>query len=293
MEMIRTRRLQALILGIVMVGAPGGAAELEVTTVANEGFLVRSGSKSVLVDALFRATGPYPEFFQQGPSDELLGRMLAGEGEFSRIDVALVTHHHADHHDASTAVEFLRRHRETVLVGTEAVLESMKRLSGFGDLRDRVLAPAAALDECVNLEVHGIRVSACKVRHSGSPEVTNIVYRVDLEGASFVHEGDAELSGNTFGDLGLGKGGLDVAFVHSWWVTSDEGRETILRWLQPRSIVLMHHRWSKAHETRERLTQLSATVLESLPPVTVFGREGERKLFAEPTGDGDESEPER
>jgi L-ascorbate metabolism protein UlaG (beta-lactamase superfamily) len=256
-----------------------GASEIEVTAVANEGFLVRAGDRGVLVDALFRATGPYPDFFQQGPSDELLERMLGAEGEFSRVDVVLVSHHHADHHDAPTAVEFLRRHKEAVLVGTEAVRASMAEQPGFDEIADRVIAPALAWGECADLEVNRVRVRVCRARHSGSPDLTNHVYRVALAGARFVHEGDAELSGSTFSELELSEHGLDLAFLHSWWVTSDEGRDAVLRWLRPHGIVLMHHRWQMAARAREQLAQLPPEVRQELPPLTVFSGEGERRVF--------------
>ena len=59
--------------------------QLEVHAIANEGFLVRSQRHAVLVDALFEATAPYPEFFQQGPSPALAAKMIAGEGIFSDV----------------------------------------------------------------------------------------------------------------------------------------------------------------------------------------------------------------
>ncbi len=261
------------------IDAAGGAPEIEVLAVANAGFLVRSGQKTVLVDALFRATAPYPEFFQQGPSESLLKRMLQGEGAFGHVDVALVTHHHADHHDARTAVAFLERHPETVLVGTAAVAGSMADQPGFERVADRVRVPALTSGECADLEANGITVRVCRGRHSGSPGLTNHLYRVDLAGFRWVHEGDADLSAATFRDLELGGEGLDLAFLHSWWVTSDAGRDVVGRWLRPRAVVLMHDRWAMAEATRGRLARLPSEVLRALPPVTVFGTELGRETF--------------
>ena len=250
-----------------------------VTALANEGFLVRSGEESVLVDALFRATGPYPEFFQQGPSEALLERLLNGDGEFAGIDVALATHHHQDHHDARTTVEFLKRHDKAILVATEATAATLVEHPGYDEVAERVTVPTLAWSECADLEPNGIEVRVCRVRHSGSPELTNHVYRVNLGGFRFAHEGDAELSAAAFRDMGLAEDELDLAFLHYWWVTAEEGRSIVSRWLAPRAVVLMHHRWAAAEAARERLTGLSPEVLQALPPVTVFGAEAEQATF--------------
>ena len=266
-------------MALVLLSALCRAAEVEVTAIANEGFLVRSADKAVLVDALFQATAPYPEFFQQGPSTELLDRMIAGEAEFSRVDLALVTHHHADHHDAATAVRFLSTHPETVLIGTESVLESMTEVEGYAEIADRVIVPEAAWNSCVAVAVSAISVSVCRVSHSGIPTLSNHVYRVDLDGFRFVHEGDSDLSGRTFRGLELSEDGLHLAFVHSWWVNSDEGRGALLSDLDPAAIVLMHHRWAMAGQAREYVARIPLESRLLLPPVKVFEKEGERMVF--------------
>jgi L-ascorbate metabolism protein UlaG (beta-lactamase superfamily) len=155
----------------------------------------------------------------------------------------------------------------------------MMEQPGFDEVADRVRVPSLSWGACEDLAPNGVKVRVCRVPHSGSPELTNHLYRVNLGGFRFVHEGDADLSAATFQDLGLANEGLDLAFLHSWWVTSDAGRKAVRRWLEPKAIVLMHHRWATAPETRERLARLSPEVLEELPPVKVFSAEAEREIF--------------
>ena len=272
-----SERVASLVLvALVIVGC--AAPTVEVTAIANEGFLIRSGRRTVLVDALFRATAPYPEFFSQGPSEDLVRQMVSGEGVFSRIDLALVTHSDGDHFHAATAFEFLENHPETLLVGTVGVLEALAALEGFDDIADRVVAPARTHGSCRRVAHRGVGVNACFVWHSGGREVANNIYIVEMNGFHFLHEGDADRSPTSFADLELPEGGLDLAFVHDWFVLND-GREVVTEILRPKAVVLMHHRWERAAETRQRVERLPTEIASILPSIKVFGAERETSSF--------------
>jgi L-ascorbate metabolism protein UlaG (beta-lactamase superfamily) len=261
---VERRFLWLWALAAALVSAAGcGAQSVEVLAIANEGFLVRSGQRAVVVDALFRATAPYPEFFSQGPSDELVGRMIDGEGLFADIDLALVTHSDGDHFHAETALAFLESHPETMLVGTVDVVEKLAAEKGFETYADRVVVPVRSHGSCEILEHR---------------EVANNIYVVDLDGFTFLHEGDADRSPATFAGLDLGDSALDLAFLHDWFVLND-GREVLTGILDPGAVVLMHHRWERAVETRRRIEDLPVDIATTLPPVTVLGAELESATF--------------
>jgi L-ascorbate metabolism protein UlaG (beta-lactamase superfamily) len=258
---------------------------VEVVAIANEGFLVRSHRCAVLVDALFRATAPYPEFFSQGPSEGLVRQMVLGEGGFGHVDLALVTHTDGDHFHAGTAFEFLENHPETLLVGTLDVLEALSTMEGFDAIADRVVAPAQIPGSCEQIELRAFEITACFVWHSGGREVANNIYVVEMDGFRFLHEGDADRSPATFAGLELPAEGLDLAFMHDWFVLND-GREVVTEILRPKAVVLMHHRWERAAETRQRIEQLPAEISSTLPPITVLGAELESATFELATKSG-------
>ena len=261
------------VLGLLLLFQLGcGAPPVEVLAVANEGFLIRSPTRAVLVDALFRATAPYPEFFSQGPSVELVRRMIDGDGPFDHVDLALVTHADGDHFHAETALEFLVNHPETLLVGTDDVMRLLSAVNGFDGVSDRVVVPSRQLGSCERLQRRGIEVTSCLVWHSGQREVANNIYVVEMDGLSFLHEGDADRSPSTFAGLELPKEGLDLAFLHDWFVLND-GREVLTGILRPQAVVLMHHRWERAEETRQRIQRLPPDIAVTLPPTTVLGAE--------------------
>jgi len=274
----RSGRAATLTLALVVVIAGCAATSVEVEAIANEGFLIRSARRTVLVDALFRATAPYPEFFSQGPSEDLIRQMVAGEGPFNRVDLALVTHADGDHFHSVTACEFLENHPETLLVGTADVLAALSALEGFDAIADRVVFPVRTHGSCERIEHRGVAITACFVWHSGGREVANNIYIVEMNGFRFLHEGDADRSPATFAGLEDVADRLDLAFLHDWFVLND-GREVVTDILKPRAVVLMHHRWERAAEARHRLEQLPAEITSTLPPVTVFGAELESAAF--------------
>jgi L-ascorbate metabolism protein UlaG (beta-lactamase superfamily) len=264
---------------LLVVAAAGCApAEVEVVAIANEGFLVSSGHNTVLTDALFQATGPYPEFFQQAPSEDLLQRMISGDGEFARVDLAFVSHTHQDHFNAETAQAFLESHPETLLVGTEGVAEALAGLEGFDEIADRIVVPVTTRNSCTRVEISGIDVTACLVAHSGGRDPDNMVFIVDLDGFRFLHEGDADMTRAAFEGLDLGDGGLDLCFMHGWYATGS-GRDIVTQVLRPRELVLMHHRWAQAPQEQEAVDRLRPETAETLPSITVFSAELERKTF--------------
>ena len=246
--------------------------------IANEGFLISSGRHVVLIDALFRATAPYPDFFQEAPSENLLERMIAGDGEFAQVDLVLASHVHRDHFDAETTCAFLVRHPETVLVGTDGVAAALAAVPGFDEIAERVVVPIRTRGSCRQSEIEGIDLTACLVPHAGGGDPDNLIFVVNMDGFRFLHEGDADMTSAAFRSLDLGEKGLDLCFMHGWYAYGG-GRSIVTELLRPRELVLMHHRWVQAPEEREYLEQLRPEAAAELPPVTVFAAELERTTF--------------
>jgi len=270
------------LIAAVLSGLGCAVRSIEVVAIANEGFLIRSSRHAVLIDALFRATAPYPEFFQQGPSQEVLERMIAGEGAFASIDLALVTHADGDHFHADTAFAFLQNHPETLLMGTRDVAAALEVLEGFDSIADRVVTPVRVHGSCERIERGAIEVTACFAWHSGGRQVANNIYVVEMDGFRFLHEGDADRSPATFRLVDVGAAGLDLAFMHDWFVFND-GRPIVSEILKPRAVVLMHHRWEKAPEAQLQLVKLPEEIASALPTITIFGAELESRTFESST----------
>lgn len=58
-----------------------------------------------------------------------------------------------------------------------------------------------------------------------------------------------------------------------------DGRDIVTELLRPHALVLMHHRWAQVRETREAVDRFTPEDATTLPPITIFSAELERKVF--------------
>ncbi len=199
----------------------GGA--LEVTYLANEGFLLRRGDRAVLIDAFVRR----PHGNYAALPGGVYRSMIAGEPPFASIDLALVSHVHADHFQAAPAVAFLKNHPETILASSpqvmEALLEQPGAAAAFGGRLVEIVPDA---DGRTSLEREGIRIDFLGLRHARKRNRTiqNLGHVIDLGGRTILHVGDADMDPAIFQAHGLPPAGLDVSLVPYWFFLLGEGR---------------------------------------------------------------------
>lgn len=211
--------------------------KLAVTYIANDGFLLSSGGKKVLIDALFDTSfGEY-----EVPAPQLVKDMTNQAPPFDKVDLFLVTHSHGDHFYAPYVIEFMKHHPETEFAGPKKACEL---------LREGV-QPTRRLHE-INLEIGGsaamtlreIPLKIFRTRHAGDPEGTreeNLAYLVDQGGVRWLHTGDGSIDFNQalFQGFGLDKERIDVVF-QSYFDASETTRRFVQETVKPGYVVAMH-----------------------------------------------------
>jgi len=206
--------------------------------VANEGVLISTGTKKVLIDALF--TDPNPEY--DAPPADMLSAMGTGSAPFDSIDVALVTHNHPDHFSAPFAARFLVGNPRTVLVAPGDAIAALRDSAAvWPQVQDRVIPVSLQPGETFETTVGGVTVKAYRTLHSGgreSPE--NLMYLIALDGRTVFHEGDSDGSSDTFASFGLADETIDLALVHFWFPLNLEAEGIIKGILRPAHIGLFH-----------------------------------------------------
>ncbi len=268
-----------LLAGFLCIATACAKPSVEVLAVANDGFLIRSANHTVMVDALFRATAPYPTFAQQGPSENLIDLMVSGGGAFEHVDLVLISSAEDDQFHAQTVVDFLQSHDESVLVATEEVQAALSETADAEAVSTRIIAPKLNGGQCTSIEAGEIPIVVCRTSNSGDTMANN-AYIVEIDGFALLHEGGAEPGLETIKHIPTPVGGLDLAFLGQQFVFEPNRRTILAETINPRAVIVMHHRWDAAKSTRKRLAELEPEIAESLPPITIFGAETARSTYS-------------
>ena len=209
---------------------------LEITYLANEGFLLTSGNANVLIDGLFReGVEGYANL-----SPELRETVETAQPPFDTVDVVLATHHHADHFHALAVCRFLESNPLAEFVSTRQALNQMRSacdnpaaLAGRvkpGLLGDGTSAPVV-LDE--------LRIEPVFMHHGSASPVENIGFLIEIGELTVVHMGDSQATAEDLRAAGLGEHDIDLAFVPFWYLI-DKRWTPAIELLQPDGIVAMH-----------------------------------------------------
>jgi L-ascorbate metabolism protein UlaG (beta-lactamase superfamily) len=210
-----------------------------ITFIANEGVLLSSGSKQVLIDALFQK-------YETGyaiPADATRAALEGARVPFDSVDLILVTHRHGDHyHPASVVSHLLANPRATLLTSAQVIDSLRGRLPRGRDLTQQIIARTMTPGSRRRMVVNGISVELLGLPHGGRRHrgVEHIGYIVELGGRRVLHVGDTDTSEEAFAPYRLDTARIDVALLPQWMVLSREGRHVIEKLIRPKQVIAFH-----------------------------------------------------
>jgi len=207
------------------------------TYVANEGFLIASGDRRVLVDALFRdGVAGYPV-----SSSETRDLMERGAAPFDGVDLVLATHHHDDHFDPQAVARHLSRNSNAVFVSTPQAVDRLRvNHDRFETIADRVHAVVPAEGERQRISHAGIDVDVLYLHHGRNRPIENLGFLIHLDGRTLLHVGDSVATAKDLAVYELPAQEIDVAFLPYWLLIDEDGRRAVREGIAARSIVVMH-----------------------------------------------------
>ncbi len=243
-----------------------------ITYIANEGFLISSKTKNILVDALFK--NPYG--YQDTP-DEVFEKMVLSQPPFDRIDLMLFSHAHRDHFEPEVALKVLMSHPETTLAGNEAVCKELKETAGesYAKISPRVKNINPEWGTIIHETINGTDLKIFPVNHS-TPErpYMTLAYILDMDGTNVLHLGDIYPPANEkyFRTFQLQKEDIAVAFIDPFFLLDEIGKQMAKEFIQPKQIVPMHMRPNEVGKYARDLNKI-------YPNINVFWESMEKKLF--------------
>lgn len=218
---------------------PEQGASLEITYIANEGVLISSGDKQVLIDGLHRQYGIHYQFLPTAQREKI----EAAQAPFDKINLLLVSHLHLDHFHPEAVGLHLQYNPKATLVSSQQVVDEVeKNFKDYETVRARVTGATPTLKERVAMKVAGIDFEVLGLGH-GSERfrwIQNLGHIIKLGGKKLLHIGDADMSPEIFSAFNLDEEGIDIAFLPSWFLTEKDGQALVREHIKPKHIIAVH-----------------------------------------------------
>jgi L-ascorbate metabolism protein UlaG (beta-lactamase superfamily) len=256
------------------------ASKVKIIYIANEGFLIESAGKRVLIDALFRE-GIHP--YLKVPAN-LRNALEISQKPFDRIDLILASHFHADHFDPLAVSTHLTHNADALFVSTNQSIEKMKSAAAnFESIKGRTRGLHPKEGDRVALTHRGIRLQVLNVHHGRNRPIENLGLIWEIAGSRFFHIGDSMANAEDFKNYDILKDKLDFAFLPYWYFLDADYKKAVRDYIKPRYIVLMHI--PDPHINDDYMNKLGGwqnwfkQVKSEFPNAIIFDKQMEEKSF--------------
>ena len=238
--------------------------DLQITYIANEGFLLKTSTKKVLIDALFKEG--YGIF--SVPSKEVTAQIMDSKDPFDSINLLLLTHYHKDHCDPALINEYLSKHKNTPFVTSQPSIVFIDGTCfGFIGKKKQFNVITPDINRSISKTINNIPVKVFGLKHLSfykdsidlEETMFNVSFLIEMDGIKIFHSGDIEIT--AFKEY-IAKNkkwtdSIDVAFLNcSLFKSGVPDLEYILKTLHPEYIVLMHILPAEAEEWSAKIKKL-------------------------------------
>lgn len=247
--------------------ATTGTGALEVTYLANEGFMLAGGGRKVLIDALFGEG--LKGYAAVSPARRAL--LEGARAPFDDVDVVCATHFHGDHFNAEPVLAHLTNNPQAFFFSTPQAADKLRATGKFETIKARVVAALPPEGERLRSGHRGVSVQMLNIHHGRTRPVENLGFVIELAGKRILHIGDSEAEPAVFQKYEVLKDRIDVAFLPTWYFENDEFKRAVREQIQPRHIVVMH----VPPDFQKKWTRIKA----EFPNAVYLAQEMEKKSF--------------
>lgn len=244
---------------------------LTVRYIANEGVLIRSKDKTILIDGLHREYKPAYLF----PPADLLKSLETAEKPYDKINLLLVSHIHLDHfHPVSIGLHLKNNPRAALASSEQVIGEVAKDFADYEKIKSQIKPVSHEWKKTVEMNHDGIKVKFLGLRHSSERflSIQNLGHLIEIDGKKLLHIGDADMTAENFSAFNLAQEKIDIAFIPYWFLLTSDGLDLVQKQFNPKYIVAVHISPSEAEK-------ITAQFKEDLPDVIPLTKVLEEKIF--------------
>ena len=207
--MKRRTILTLLVLISITVSSFAQQKKIDVTYIANSGFLLESSGKQILIDVLFKqGWGNYLI-----PTDSIVSDIITQQPPFNNTNLMLFTHNHGDHFNPLMVVNHLLNNSENILIAPPKVTNIFSRHPDYKKFENQIVQIDENNGLKIDTTIQGIRVRSFFLQHDSRPEIENVGYLIEIGGLKVFHSGDYNGSEIVeFEKLQLQNENIDLAF---------------------------------------------------------------------------------
>jgi len=244
---------------------------ITVRYIANEGVLIASADKQILIDGLHREYKPAYLF----PPPEMQAVLENARAPYDKINVLLVSHVHLDHFHPHSIGQYLKSNPGSILASSDqAVGEVAKNFAEHEKVRSQIKPITHEWKKSSEINQGGIKIKFLGLRHSGEnfKGIQNLGHVIEIGGRKLLHIGDADMTVENFAAFHLAKERIDVAFIPYWFLISEEGRKLVREQFNAKNIIAVHIPPDEAQKVIDQLRK-------DLPDAVAFTRILEERFF--------------
>ena len=260
-----------LLIPVLFLQPCFGQKKIDVTYIANAGFLIESNSKKVLIDCLFN-TGWNSYLI---PSDSIISEITSLQAPFNNANLLLITHNHPDHFNDSLVVEYLNKNSENILIAPTLVTTAILKNQDFKN-RNQVVDLDKINRQNNDTTINGIRIRSFFILHDSRPQIEHVGFLIDIGDIKVFHSGDSNGSDSVeFGKFQLQKEQIDLAFLnfYGFWNTKEE-RLFTEKYILPKKISLIHIPQNEFKNVMD-----SVKLIRDFIDITLFDGSMDKKSF--------------
>ncbi|WP_089609699.1 MBL fold metallo-hydrolase [Dehalobacterium formicoaceticum] len=209
----------------------------QITYVANAGVLLDFQGQQILIDGLCSADiAPF-----HGLPEPIRKKIMESIPPYHNIQLLLFTHHHGDHFDASSTVQFLEKHPQACVIGSQETIDQIVHLEA--KLISRSFSQESAprqRNRC--FQSRDLAVHLCPMVHMGRDyeKVDHLAYLIEGMGKKILHVGDANPVSENFEHLYLLESSVDLLIAPFPYLTRPSARQVIENYIRPKQIAALH-----------------------------------------------------
>ena len=236
---------------------------VSLTYILNEGFLLQSRGKKVLIDGIFEKF--VWEDYYGVPSSEVLHQQTNALPPFDNINALLVSHIHTDHLEPRYTFQHLTNDPNAMLIGPPSVYNTIQSANGsnFWMVTNQIVQAVPTNGSSTNVVIGDMTFKVVGLR-SDDP-VQNVGFLFTLGGLRFLHVGDTT-STNLFDYQPMVGEEIDVAMINCILFTRPQGVQEVMNLLKPRTMLVMHVPPTMIEDIRNLINGLT-----NIPPFYMMG----------------------